>query len=147
MSRATILHVEDDSNDALLFQHACRKAGMDINLQVVSDGEEALAYLKGSEQFKNRDKHPFPTLVLLDLKLPRVNGFDVLTWMKTEQNMRRLPVIVLSSSTHQADVKRAYELGANSFLVKPVAFEALVGLAKGIDQYWISLNQGPLASI
>ena len=69
MSRATILHVEDDSNDALLFQHACRKAGMDVNLRVVDDGEQAQAYLKGSAQFQNRDDHPFPTLVVLDLKL------------------------------------------------------------------------------
>ena len=146
MSRATILHVEDDSNDAVLFQHACRKAGMDVNLQVVADGEEAVAYLQGAEQVDNREAHPFPSLVVLDLKLPRVNGFDVLAWMRNEQNLRRLPVIVLTSSSHQADVTRAYDLGANSFLVKPVAFEALVTLAKGINQYWLSLNQGPVGA-
>src|SRR5437773_1157188 len=84
MSRATILHVEDDSNDALLFQHACRKAGMDVNLRVVADGEQAQAYLKGSAQFQNRDDHPFPTLVVLDLKLSFVNGFEVLEWMRKE---------------------------------------------------------------
>src|SRR5438105_7704904 len=110
MSRATILHVEDDSNDVLLFQHACRKAGLDVNLQVVPDGEEAVAYLEGKAQFKNRDEHPFPTLVVLDLKLPRVNGFDVLAWMRNEQSLRRLPVIILTSSCQQADVKRAYDL-------------------------------------
>ena len=146
MSRATILHVEDDSNDALLFQHACRRAGMDVNLQVVTDGEEALAYLKGADQFNNRETHPLPNLVVLDLKLPRVNGFDVLAWLRNEQKLRRLPVIVLTSSSHQSDVKRAYDLGANSFLVKPVAFEALVTLAKGINQYWLSLNQGPVGA-
>ncbi len=142
MSRATILHVEDDSNDALLFQHACRKAGIDINLQVVDDGEQAQAYLKGADQFQNRDKHPFPTLVVLDLKLSLVNGFDVLAWMRNEQKLRRVPVIVLSSSNQPADVKRAYDLGANSFLAKPVTFEALVNLVKGISQYWLTLNQG-----
>ena len=146
MSRATILHVEDDSNDALLFQHACRKAGMDVNLQVAADGEEALAYLKGADQFNNRETHPLPNLVVLDLKLPRVNGFDVLAWLRNEQKLRRLPVIVLTSSSHQSDVKRAYDLGANSFLVKPLAFEALVDLAKGINQYWLSLNQGPVGA-
>ena len=146
MSRATILHVEDDSNDALLFQHACRRAGMDVNLQVAADGEEALAYLKGADQFNNRETHPLPNLVVLDLKLPRVNGFDVLAWLRNEQKLRRLPVIVLTSSSHQSDVKRAYDLGANSFLVKPLAFEALVDLAKGINQYWLSLNQGPVGA-
>ena len=146
MSRATILHVEDDSNDALLFQHACRKAGMDVNLQVAADGEEALAYLKGADQFNNRETHPLPNLVVLDLKLPRVNGFDVLAWLRNEQKLRRLPVIVLTSSSHQSDVTRAYDLGANSFLVKPLAFEALVDLAKGINQYWLSLNQGPVGA-
>jgi len=146
MSRATILHVEDDSNDALLFQHACRRAGMDVNLQVAADGEEALAYLNGADQFNNREAHPFPNLVVLDLKLPRVNGFDVLAWLRNENKLRRLPVIVLTSSSHQSDVKRAYDLGANSFLVKPLAFEALVDLAKGINQYWLSLNQGPVGA-
>ena len=142
MSRATILHVEDDSNDALLFQHACRKAGMDVNLRVVDDGEQAQAYLKGSAQFQNRDDHPFPTLVVLDLKLSFVNGFEVLEWMRKETKLRRVPVIVLSSSNRPADVKRAYDLGANSFLVKPVAFEGLLNLVKGIQQYWLTLNRG-----
>jgi len=142
MSRATILHVEDDSNDALLFQHACRKAGMDVNLRVVDDGEQAQAYLKGADQFHNRDEHPFPALVVLDLKLSLGNGFDVLAWMRNEKKLRRVPVIVLSSSNRPDDVKRAYDLGANSFLVKPVALGALVDLVKSIQQYWLSLNQG-----
>ena len=142
MSRATILHVEDDPNDALLFQHACRKAGMDVNLRVVDDGEQAQAYLKGEDQFQNRDEHPFPTLVVLDLKLSFVNGFEVLEWMRKETKLRRVPVIVLSSSNRPADVKRAYDLGANSFLVKPVAFEGLLNLVKGIQQYWLTLNRG-----
>src|SRR6266568_7199371 len=120
MSRATILHVEDDSNDALLFQHACRKAGMDINLQVVDDGEQAQAYLKGADQFQNRDKHPFPTLVVLDLKLSLVNGFDVLAWMRNEQKLRRVPVIVLSSSNQPPVASGPIILEPNSFWRKPV---------------------------
>jgi len=116
---------------------------MNVNLQSVTDREEALAYLKGADRFANRSEHPFPNLVLLDLKLPRVNGFDVLAWVRQEQRLRRLPVIVLTSSGHEADVKRAYDLGANSFLIKPVAFEALVKLAEGIKQYWLGINQRP----
>src|SRR5690242_21238513 len=103
MSRATILHVEDDANDVLLFEHACRKAGLDVDLQAVGDGEQALAYLKGGKQFENRTEHPFPNLVVLDLKLPYVNGFDVLASMRSEQALRRLPVIVLTSSNQPAD--------------------------------------------
>jgi len=80
--------------------------------------------------------------VVLDLKLSFVNGFEVLEWMRKETKLRRVPVIVLSSSNRPADVKRAYDLGANSFLVKPVAFEALLSLVKGIQQYWLTLNQG-----
>ena len=146
MSRATILHVEDDSNDALLFEHACHKAGMDINLQVVDDGEQAQAYLQGADQFQNRSEHPFPELIVLDLKLSLINGFEVLSWMRNEKKLRRIPVIVLSSSNRPSDVKRAYDLGANSFLVKPVAFDALVNLVKGIQEYWLSLNQRPTAA-
>ena len=80
---------------------------------------------------------------MLDLKLSLVNGFEVLAWMRNEKKLRRIPVIVLSSSNRPSDVKRAYDLGANSFLVKPVAFEALVNLVKGIQEYWLSLNQRP----
>src|SRR5258706_8970894 len=144
MARAIILHVEDDSNDVLLFDHACRKAGIDSNIQVVTDGQEALAYLQGTDKFENRADHPVPTLVVLDIKLPRVSGFDLLSWMRSEKHLRRLPVIVLTSSNQPADIKRAYDLGANSYLVKPVALDALVALAKGIEGYWLSLNQGPI---
>ena len=143
MPRATILHVEDDPNDVLLFQNACRKAGLNIDLQTVADGEEALAYLRGTAQFQNRAQHPFPTLLVLDLRLPRLNGFDLLGCLRQDTASRRLPVIVLSSSNLEDDVKRAYDLGANSFLVKPVAFEGLVKCAENIRDYWLGLNRAP----
>jgi CheY-like chemotaxis protein len=133
--------VEDDPNDVLLFQHACNRAGMTANLQVVVDGDQAVGYLRGSEAFSNRDHHPLPNLILLDLKMPRVNGFDVLGWLRKEDRFKNVPVIVLSSSIHKNDIKRAYALGANSFLVKPVGFDALVDLAKTIDLYWLQLNR------
>lgn len=126
----TILHVEDDPNDTLLFQHACNKAGVIFDLQAVSDGDQAIAYLRGANDFSDRMKHPFPKLILLDLKMPRVSGFDVLTWLQTENLFKEVPVVVLTSSNHDADVKRAYDLGAKSYLVKPVGFEALVELVK-----------------
>lgn len=126
----TILHVEDDPNDTLLLEHACRKAGMVFNLQAVSDGDQAMAYLRGTSAFSDRAKHPMPKLILLDLKMPRVSGFDVLAWLRAEDAFKELPVVVLTSSNHDADIKRAYDLGAKSYLVKPVGFEALVELVK-----------------
>lgn len=127
---ATILHVEDDPNDTLLLQHACRKAGIVFHLQAVSDGDQAMAYLSGINDFSDRNKFPMPQLILLDLKMPRVSGFDVLAWLRADDKLKELPVVVLTSSNHDADIKRAYDLGAKSYLVKPVGFEALVELVK-----------------
>src|ERR1700722_6374249 len=98
----TILHVEDDPNDTLLFQHACRKAGVFFDLQAVSDGDQAMAYLRGANDFSDRAKHPMPQLILLDLKMPRVSGFDVLAWLRTDDSFKELPVVVLTSSNHDA---------------------------------------------
>ena len=136
-----VLHVEDDSNDVLLFQHACQKAGVPLALQNVTDGDEAIAYLAGQAKFGDRTLHPLPNLVVLDLKMPRVSGFDVLLWMRQAERFRSIPVVVLTSSNHAADVERAYQAGANSYLVKPVDFNGLVDLARGIHGYWVTLNQ------
>ncbi len=126
----TILHVEDDPNDTLLLEHACRQAGIVFDLQAVNDGDQAMDYLRGANAFSDRKKHPMPKLILLDLKMPRVSGFDVLAWLRADAAFRQLPVVVLTSSNHDADIKRAYDLGAKSYLVKPVGFEALVELVK-----------------
>ena len=132
---ATVLHVEDDPNDTLLFQHACQKAGVIFNLHAVSDGDQAIAYLRGTESYSDRAKHPLPKLILLDLKMPRLSGFDVLSWLRADDALKALPVVVLTSSNHDADVKRAYALGAKCYLVKPVGFEALVELVKTLPTY------------
>ncbi len=129
-----MLHVEDDPNDTLLFQHACRKAGVIFDLQAVSDGDQAIAYLRGANDFSDRGKYPLPQLILLDLKMPRVSGFDVLAWIRSEDSLKQMPVVVLTSSNHDADIKRAYDLGAKSYLVKPVGFEALVDLVKTLPE-------------
>ncbi|HWQ90162.1 MAG TPA: response regulator [Clostridia bacterium] len=141
MNRPTVLHIEDDPNDVLLFQHACRKAGRNLNVQSVGDGDEAIAYFTGKGRFENRETHPLPHLVLLDLKMPRINGFEVLAWLRKSEKLHRIPVVVLTSSNHEADVKRAYDLGANSYLVKPVGFEALVELVQVLEHYWLVLNE------
>lgn len=135
-----ILHIEDDPNDALLFRHACNTAGVAFELQAVCDGDEAIAYLRGTEQFANRQQHPVPHIILLDLKMPRLSGFEVLTWLRNQTDFRKIPVIILTSSNHESDIQRAYDLGANSYVVKPVGFDALVEVARKINGYWVKFN-------
>ena len=140
----TILHVEDDPNDVLLVERAMRKANCTAVLRSVADGDKAVAYLKGEESFGNRDENPFPDVVLLDLKMPRKSGLEVLTWIREQAQFKRLPVVVFTSSKHEQDINRAYDLGANSYLVKPVGFDALLETVKQVQQYWGSLNQAPV---
>src|ERR1043166_664182 len=148
LSGATVLHVDDDSNDAALLEAAQRKAGINFRLENVCDGDQAIAYLSGAGQYENRTKHPWPTLILLDLKMPRATGFEILKWIRNHPNCKNLPVIVLSGSELQEDMRRAYLVGANSYLVKPLGFEALVSLVKSVASIWLaprpSLSQHPL---
>ena len=132
----TILLVEDDSNDVLLLQRAFRRAGLTHALQVVSDGDQAVAYLGGQGQFNDRGKHPLPSLVLLDLKLPRRSGLEVLGWIRDQKpEVKNLPVIVLTSSRLSEDVDRAYSLGANSYMAKPSGnYDGLAEMVKNLEQ-------------
>ena len=110
---------------------------------VVRDGAEAIQYLNGEGPFSNRDEYPLPALVLLDLKMPRVDGFEVLKWVRAQPGLRTLLVVVLTSSEDLRDVNRAYELGANSFLVKRMDFENSVALGELINNYWLLTNSQP----
>ena len=139
----TILHVEDDPNDVLLVQRAFKKSRSMAVVQSVADGDQALAYLAGADVFADRDQYPAPALVLLDLKMPRKSGLEVLTWIRQQPQFKRLIVVVFTSSRHDHDVTLAYELGANSYLMKPVGFEALQETIKQVDQYWGQLNLVP----
>ena len=136
MNRQTILHVEDDPNDVVLLDHAFRKAGVDCEIKRVADGEEAIAYLAGEEKFADRQLFPIPRLILLDLKMPHLSGFDVLHWRRENEKIKSVPVVILSSSNHDVDLTRAYELGVNSYLIKPVGFEPLVRLVEGVHRFW-----------
>jgi CheY-like chemotaxis protein len=138
-----VLLVEDNTQDVFLIQRAFRKASLNTRLHVVCDGEQAMTYLMGEGNYADRHHYPLPTVVLLDLKMPRKSGFEVLAWLRQQPGLKRLPVVVLTSSGEAADVNRAYELGANSYLVKPVAFNALLEIVKTVDLYWVSLNQRP----
>jgi CheY-like chemotaxis protein len=141
----TILLVEDDSNDVLLIQRAFRKASLSNPLQIVEDGEAAILYLKGEESFADRDRFPLPRLILLDLKLPRKSGFEVLVWLRQQPKFYGLPVVVLTSSKENNDIQQAYLLGANSYLVKPVGFDSLLDMIKTLNLYWLMFNQTPTA--
>src|SRR5688572_18298325 len=139
----TILHVEDDPNDVLLVQRALRKTNSSSNIQSVSDGDRALAYLAGAGGYADREKFPLPKLVLLDLKMPRKSGFEVLAWIRKQPALKRVLVVVFTSSKHELDINNAYDLGANSYLVKPVGFDGLVETMKQVHNYWGILNQAP----
>ncbi len=140
-----ILLAEDDPNDVLLIQRAFQKAGLREVLRTVRDGEQAIEYLAGRGIYANREKHPLPFLLLLDLKMPGTDGFEVLQWVRGEPELRRLLVVVLTSSNLQADVDRAYELGTNSYLVKPVEFEEMVNMIQRFEAYWTEINRTPSA--
>jgi len=143
ISLQTILLVEDDLNDILLFQRAYRKCDLSNPLQIVNDGETAQDYLAGNGKYADRLAYPIPALVLLDFKLPRKSGLEVLEWMRSQNDLKRLPVVALTSSQEKADVNRAYDLGINSYLVKPVAFDSLMQLIQALSLYWMMLNQNP----
>ncbi len=139
----TILLVEDEPGDVLLIRRACRRANLSSPLQVVGDGEAAVAYLAGQGAYADRQQYPLPALVLLDLKLPRKSGLEVLAWLRAQPALKRLPVVVLTSSRERGDVDRAYELGANSYLVKPVGFDTLQEMIQTLGLYWLVLNERP----
>ena len=139
----SVLLVEDSYNDVLLIQRAYKMAKAKSQLHVVKDGEQAVSYLIGEGPYANREQYPIPTLMLLDLKLPRKTGFELLEWLRNQPKLKRLPVVVLSSSAQARDVNRVYDLGANSYLVKPVRFDALLNLVEALDLYWNTLNEKP----
>lgn len=138
----TILWVEDDRDDAFLIGRAIRKAGLDQPM-LVTDGREAVEYLSGSGKYGDRGAHPLPSLILLDLKLPKMSGFEVLQWVRGNPAFRRIPVIMFTSSKEKVDVDRAYELGANAYLLKSVDYQNLVEALKVVRAFWLDLNLSP----
>ena len=143
VSHQTILLAEDNSTDALMVQRAFKKAHLMNPVHVVDDGDKAVAYLSGNGVYADREKYPLPVLMLLDLKLPRRSGLEVLEWLRQQEGLKRLPVVVLTSSKESSDVNRAYDLGANSYLVKPVDFDPLLEMVKTLGLYWVVMNEKP----
>ncbi len=128
-AHVTVLVAEDDSDDAFFLKRAFFKAGIDAPVHLVRDGQEVIDYLSGVPPYDDREAYPLPGLLLLDLKMPRVTGFEVLQWLQEHPSLRRIPVVVLSGSGRPVDVERAYSLGANYYAIKPQDVDQLLGLA------------------
>jgi CheY-like chemotaxis protein len=141
--RAVILLAEDREDDVALVRRSLAKLFIANPLQVVRDGEEAIEYLCGEGKYANRAEYPLPALMLLDLKMPRKDGFEVLKWVRQQPGLSELPIVVLTSSENMRDVNAAYKLGANSFLVKPMEFEDFKAMTNFLSTYWLRLNKGP----
>ena len=141
--QALFLLVEDNEDHVVLIRRAFAKSKVLNPVQVVRNGEDAIAYLEGTGRFSNRDEYPLPAVVLLDLKLTGLDGFDVLRWIRQQAGLRTLRVVVLTSSSEIRDVNLAYQLGANSFLVKPVDFEDFVRVTQALQGYWLWTDKEP----
>jgi len=138
-----ILVADDDAQDTMLVQLAVERAALGLRLASVKDGEEAIDYLLGRAHFSDRKTHPFPKMLLLDLKMPRLGGFDVLEFVRSQPGLRQLPIVIFSSSDDPKDIQRAYDSGANSYLCKPHSNNDLSALLKALEDYWCKFNHFP----
>jgi CheY-like chemotaxis protein len=138
-----ILLVEDNMDDAEMTIRALRKKNLSNRLTHLTDGEEALDFLFGKGKFEGRDINYKPKLILLDLKMPKIDGMEVLEKVKSNSETKKIPVVVLTSSKEDPDLKKCYELGANSYIVKPVEFESFINAVSELGLYWMLLNQVP----
>ncbi|MGB6298133.1 MAG: response regulator [Rivularia sp. (in: cyanobacteria)] len=148
LKECRILLVEDDSNDILFIQRAFRRSKLEKPMQIVRDGDEAVAYLSGKGDYADRNLYPLPSMILLDLKLPRRSGLEVLEWLRQQPVIKRIPVVILTSSKENIDVDRAYDIGVNSYLLKPVNYNALNDMIETLNAFWLKLNCYPsIASV
>ena len=140
MAMRTILLVEDNEDDVFVFQRALKKARISNPLQVVTDGQQAVDYLSGTGEYQARDRYPLPFIIFLDLKLPYLSGFQVLSWIRSRPELDSIVVVVLTSSAEEKDHQRAYSVGARSYLVKPPTPETLLDVARSLETYWSTRN-------
>jgi CheY-like chemotaxis protein len=132
-----ILVAEDDPTDAYFFERAFRRAGLPVALHFVSDGQEVRDYLQGAGYFADRARYPLPQVVLLDLHMPRMDGFEVLDWIRHQPQLAKLEVVIFSSSEAARDMNRAHRLGANFYMVKPHSMEELMALVGTFKRHWL----------
>ena len=138
-----VLIAEDNPDDALLLRRALQKAGILARLKIVADGEEMLLYLQAKGAYADRAHNPMPSLIILDLKMPRRSGLEVLQWIADNPQLIVVPTIVLSASNLENDVRSAYNLGANTYFVKPTTFEELVETVRMVETYWSRASRIP----
>lgn len=138
-----ILLVEDNKMDIALTLDAFREARLANKIQVAKNGEEAIAYLTGEGKYSDRKTYPLPSIILLDLKMPGIGGLEVLKIVKNTDEIKRIPIIILTSSKEDGDRAMSYDLGANSYLVKPLSFEGFLDVVSKVLDYWIILNVEP----
>ncbi len=138
-----VLLAEDDPDDRLLVTEALEESGLTNHLYFVTDGEELMDYLYHRGQYAQNNPSPRPALILLDLNMPKKDGREALNEIKADPSLRRIPVVVFTTSKAQEDILRAYDRGANSFITKPIAFESLVELIKTLNQYWFNTVELP----
>lgn len=139
----TILMADDDEDDRILAAEALKESRVINNFICVEDGEELLAYLRHQGRYADTEKYPNPSLILLDLNMPRLDGREALAQIKADPNLRGIPVVILTTSAAEDDMMKGYELGAASFITKPVTFEQLVDLMKTLGRYWIEFVDLP----
>jgi CheY-like chemotaxis protein len=139
-----ILLAEDDENDVFLLRRAFQDAEIRNPLYVARDGQEVIDWLAGTNEFSDRSKHPVPCLLILDLKMPRKSGMDVLEWRRRHPALKCLPVLVFSSSAHPYDIEKAYGLGANAFVVKPADNEERARFVRNVKGFWLQFNEPPV---
>lgn len=143
MLHKTILVVEDNGSDAFLIKRAFDRTNLGSSLQFVNDASRAKDYLLGAGTYADRSRFPLPVVMLLDLKLPGESGFELLAWLRQQQGLKRLPVVILTSSSETADINRAFEEGANSYLVKISDPGDFLHVTRAVEQYWTTLNYQP----
>lgn len=143
-AEATILLVEDNPTDVLLIQRAFEKAKLANPIHVLRDGDAVVDYLSAAGADADRERFPLPILILLDLKIPRRSGLEVLAWMREREMLKRIPVVMLTSSKQRQDINRAYDTGVNSYLVKPVEFDTLFEMLEAVNLYWVMVNTKPV---
>jgi CheY-like chemotaxis protein len=131
-----ILIAEDDENDALILERALRKGGFKNPFHFCRDGEDVISYLRGQGHYQNRRIFPFPRILITDLKMPKLNGLEILKWLYHHQECNVIPKVVLTASTQATDIQEAYRWGANSYLVKPAGYESLSRMLKLFFDYW-----------
>jgi CheY-like chemotaxis protein len=138
MAKQTVLYVEDEENDVFFMRYAFQEAGIQHGLESVGDGQHALAYLAGKAPYADRQQFPIPTLILLDLNLPLISGFEVLDWIREQPELQETPVVIFSSSGRPEDRSKAEKLGADHYVLKPASGMQFVQIAKNLKDTWLT---------